>query len=227
MLEKDIPKFYLDILKEFEELIPDMKKIKIDSFGAGERISPEYSISDELLFKLIDTSGPHHSGMPGHLYSEDWGKDKLLEDKNNTVIDTLNVMEKLGSSLMCRRHALLTLYPPGGYIGWHHNGNIPGRNLLFSWSENGDGLFRLYNNKLKNFEDYPDSPGWNVKSLKFYGHLEAEQTGFSWHAMATNCFRFSVAFLLSDQFNKEPTQVQEVLEDDLKLKNKSLNGVWF
>ena len=228
MVEKDIPKFYLDILKEIESFIPDMKKIKVQAEKSPTPpISAEYSISNELLFELVNSSGPWHSGMPGYLNSDDWGTGKILEDENETVINTLKLMEKIGSSVMSRRSVLMTLYPPGGYIGWHHNGNVPGRNLLFSWSETGDGLFRLYNNKLDNFEEYPDSPGWNVKSLKFYSHIEAEETGYSWHAMATNCFRFSFSFLLSDTFNDDHIMIQELIEDDLKLKNKSLNGAWF
>ena len=45
--------------------------------------------------------------------------------------------------------------------------------------------------------------------------------------MATNCYRFSFSFLLSDTFNEDHIMIQELIEDDLKLKNKSLNGAWF
>ena len=128
---------------------------------------------------------------------------------------------------MCRRSTLITCYPPGGYIGWHHNGNVPGRNILFSWSETGDGIFRLYNDKLKNFEEYPDSPGWNVKSMRFYSHIESEETGYSWHSMSTNCLRFSIGFLLTDENYFDRPDVMDVLKEDVGLVNKSLNGAWF
>ncbi len=228
MVEKDIPKYYLDILKDIEKYIPDIKNIKVNKtdFGLHE-IAPEYSVSEELLSDIIESSGPWHSGKPGYLKSIDWTNGKLKEDKNNSIVNVIKIFEKLGASVMCRRPALMTLYPPGGYIGWHHNGDIPGRNILFSWSEKGDGIFRLYNNKLNNWEDYHDSKGWNVKSLKFYSHLEAKETGYSWHAMYTNCYRMSVAFVLTDELYIDRPEIEEMLKYDLKLTNKSLNGAWF
>lgn len=227
MVEKDIPKHYLNVLKEIESHIPELKKIKLKYDLPSPEFTPEYVTSNKFLFELINNSGPWHSGQPGHLYSTDWTISKLVKDDNNSVINITRLFEKLALSLMCRRPALSTLYPPGGYIGWHHNGDIPGRNILFSWSEKGDGVFRLYNNKLNNFEEYPDSPGWNIKSLKFYSHLESAETGYSWHAMRTNCFRLSFGFILTDELWNDSDQIHEVLEEDLQLKNKSLNGAWF
>lgn len=230
MIEKDIPEEYLTILKKIEKIIPNIasSEVHIKPKGISEQeISNDYAISNDFLFKLINSSGKWHSGMPGWLKSKDWNEGILKKDEGNYIITCFGLFKELGKKLMCRRTALSTLYQPGGYIGWHHNANVPGRNILFSWSENGDGIFRLYNDKLKNFEEYPDSPGWNVKSLKFYSHIEAEKTGFSWHSMSTNCLRFSVAFLLTDDSWEDGDQVNEVLKEDVGLVNESLNGAWF
>ena len=229
MIEKDIPEYYINVLKEIEQYIPTYAsdKVHITPKQIFPDMKPEYATSNEYLFELINSSGPWHSGMPGYMKSKDWNEGYLHRDPDNTVITILKLIKKLGKMLMCRRSTLITCYPPGGYIGWHHNGNVPGRNILFSWSETGDGVFRLYNNKLKNFEEYPDSPGWNVKSMRFYSHLEAEETGYSWHSMSTNCLRFSIGFLLTDDEYTDRPEVMDVLQEDVGLVNKSLNGAWF
>jgi hypothetical protein len=229
MIEQDIPKIYLDILKEIEKYISKIaSKDVIINNNQLSTISSNYSISDELLFKLINSSGKWHSGDPVYLkMKEIGGGGALIKDDNNYVLSCLDLLKKLGMILMCRRNSLSALYEPGGYIGWHHNGNIPGRNIIFSWSETGDGVFKLYNDKLEKMEVYNDSPGWSVKSLKFYSHLEAEKKGYSWHAMNTNCLRFTIAFLLTDQMYNYQDQIPEVIKYDLGLANKSLNGAYF
>lgn len=229
MIEKDIPEYYLNVLKDIEKLIPKFAddKVVITPKQNFPDMDPQHAISDEYLFELINSSGPWHSGMPGYIKSKDWDQGHLHRDPDNTAISLLKSIKKLGKMLMCRRSTLITCYPPGGYIGWHHNGNVPGRNILFSWSETGDGIFRLYNDKLKNFEEYPDSPGWNVKSMRFYSHIESEETGYSWHSMSTNCLRFSIGFLLTDENYFDRPDVMDVLKEDVGLVNKSLNGAWF
>ena len=60
---------------------------------------------------------------------------------------------KLASLVGARRSPLCQHYPPDGYVAWHHNANIPGRNIIFSWSETGAGISRIYGDS-KEIEEY-------------------------------------------------------------------------
>jgi len=64
-------------------------------------------------------------------------------------------------------------YPPGGYMSWHDNFNAPGYNILFTWSEKGDGFFRWYDLKTGKIETMLDRPGWSAK-IGYYGGDDEE-----------------------------------------------------
>ena len=36
-------------------------------------------------------------------------------------------------------------YPKDGYIAWHNNWNVPGYNVLFTYTETGNGYWRHIN----------------------------------------------------------------------------------
>ena len=41
------------------------------------------------------------------------------------------------------------MYPPGGYISWHNNANASAYNLVFTWSESGNGYFKYIDGETK------------------------------------------------------------------------------
>ena len=45
----------------------------------------------------------------------------------------------LQHALFTKFNALTVLYPPDGFISWHNNCNAAAYNLVFTWSETGDG----------------------------------------------------------------------------------------
>ena len=93
---------------------------------------------------------------------------------------------------------LLSWYDEGGYVCWHHNADVPGRNILFTWSEKGNGVFKTYNERADIITEYEDQKGWVVKNNLFYGHHDAAKHGYSWHSMYTEGKRFSLAFRIND-----------------------------
>ena len=52
---------------------------------------------------------------------------------------------ELGSLLGIRFCALKMWYPKDGYIAWHNNWNVPGYNVLFTYTETGNGYWRHIN----------------------------------------------------------------------------------
>lgn len=105
---------------------------------------------------------------------------------------------KLQNTLGCQSNALCMLYPDDGYIGWHHNGNAPGYNVLFSYSQDGDGYFKYYDKEKDKIIYMQDNPGWNVK-CGYYPDERREPDRVYWHAAATKKARLSVAFIINNR----------------------------
>ena len=59
-------------------------------------------------------------------------------------------------------------YPPGGHMSWHDNRMAWGYNIMFTWSEKGDGSFMYWDNKTEEIVEVPDVPGWSTK-VGYYG----------------------------------------------------------
>lgn len=76
--------------------------------------------------------------------------------------------------------ALLSYYPPGGFVGWHTNYDANAYQILFTWSENGDGYFEYYDKKTDEIVRIQDVPGWQCRH--YYFGAEAEEDLHCWHA---------------------------------------------
>lgn len=121
---------------------------------------------------------PHHyNGTHPDEYQKTWSNlDATLK-------------EELGLS----SSALSTLYPPNGFIGWHNNANASAYNLIFSWSENGDGWFRYIDPVSGEEITVQDEKGWNLKA----GHFGQYGSGdVVYHCARTNCYRMTLSYVL-------------------------------
>lgn len=76
--------------------------------------------------------------------------------------------------------ALLSYYPPGGFVGWHTNYDANAYQILFTWSENGDGYFRYYDKVKDEIVTIQDVPGWQCRH--FYFGAEQEPDLHCWHS---------------------------------------------
>lgn len=94
-----------------------------------------------------------------------------------------------------RHNALTAFYPPGGYISWHNNANAPAYNLIFTWSETGDGHFKYVDPASKEVVVMQDSPGeWTCKAA-YFGHYNEPERLF-YHAASSDCWRCTISFTL-------------------------------
>lgn len=102
---------------------------------------------------------------------------------------------KMTTELGLELSVLSTLYPPQGFIGWHNNANASAHNLIFTWSENGDGWFKYIDPKTQELITVPDEKGWNLKA----GHFGEYGSGdVVYHAARTNCYRLTLSYVLGD-----------------------------
>ena len=108
-------------------------------------------------------------------------------------------LKKLDEELIAwsgsRNNAVKMLYPKGGYMGWHHNANASGRNLLLSWSKEGKGYFRYQDPITKEIVTMYDTPGWTCKA-GYYGRFD-EPEKIYWHcAWAEPEERFTLGYII-------------------------------
>ena len=152
---------------------------------------------------------------------QDENPDWLDQQDTKDLLDIYDeITFSIGASFV---QPLLTYYPEGGYIGWHHNADTPGQNIFFNWSRDGGGIYKTWNNLTKEFEYYPDNKGWTIKSHNYRGWNEVEEKGYSWHAMTTDSPRISVAFIIPGYETGLGDMIKELFEIT---GSPSTNGVY-
>ena len=125
---------------------------------------------------------------PEHYHGDD---PKYKED-----FDEVNRDLKIELGLNCS--TLSQLYPPKGFIDWHNNANASAYNLIFTWSEKGDGWFKYVDPKTQEVVTVQDEKGWNLKA----GHFGTYGSGdVVYHAASTNCYRMTLSYVLGHDEN--------------------------
>ena len=141
----DIKNFdVLDILQDFRYTFMIKYDVtKTNTFINDDRNS-DYWCGDEFLnsIKL------NHDGSPDAARSYCLKPDHYEGDeKTDYCLDYISLDSRLKTELGVQYSALSQLYPPGGYIAWHTNENACAYNLIFTYSETGDGYFEYIDPK--------------------------------------------------------------------------------
>ena len=174
----------------------------------------DYYTDQEFLNKVI-AQGENHKGFPDVMLSYTGlmpfklGEEKPMKTPMGQAF--VDASSKLNSRLMevlsARVNTLNTVYPPGGFISWHNNANASGYNILFSWSETGDGCFKYWDIKKQEIITMQDVPGWQCKMGYFGPYFKPDTVCY--HSAKTNCWRISVAYVFAEADNFW----KEVIED--------------
>ena len=77
-------------------------------------------------------------------------------------------------------------------MGWHTNWNANAYQVLFTWSETGDGYFRYWDLEKQEMVHVPDVKGWHCRHY-YFGHLN-EPDKHCWHAAYAGCPRITLAY---------------------------------
>lgn len=180
---------------------------------------------DEIMKK-----GAAHEGYPeaGFFYQlkvqqMKWRKNARINTKfqEKFIAAQTKFNQDLMSELGMRRNCLLVAYPEEGFIGWHNNSNAPGYNLIFTFSEKGDGYWENYNGGTEEFERIQDVPGWQCKA-SYFGHWgdvnndPASKRNIVWHTAKTfDSWRMTCSYLFDLQ-SKDwwEDSVQVIKEND-------------
>lgn len=225
---KDIPlknDEFLDILHDAASLASE-ERIRKQAKETQKRrkLDREWYIGDEYKKKIIEM-GRMHDGFPesmdGIPICPNHGRPKDDEEIINQVglelsSKALDIDKRIQSFIGTRNNALFTVYPPGGYISWHNNANASGFNVLFTWSETGDGYWQHIDPVTKELITIPDVKGWQCKA-GYYGHY-GEEDKVLYHCAVADCWRMTIAFV----FNREDSgrQMAEMALEDISTSYK-------
>lgn len=204
----------LDTLEQLGEYLYDLDEERMQIKNRREN-SPTWkeAICDDYLNEYRKSIRP---GPPWHQKIWDLVLDLRTRERHKKVSE---LCANLGKRIGARKQALSSIYPPGGFLGWHHNADVPGRNIIFTWSKTAKGMFRYKRSvpegKMLKY-DIPDHIGWNVKSFDWFGHKEVSRTGYSWHCAGTEGLRCTIAFVIHSNAMSDM-----LLEEDFNLHSWS------
>lgn len=167
----------------FEQKIADTVNMR------EKTLDTSYAVSQEYLDIL--RARPDNIGFPEETYGADFRN--VHEYDTNVYFERVKQLDKvLMDFIGSRNSALKMYYPPGGYIGWHNNANAPGYNILFTYSETGEGDFRYIHPQTGELVILPDKKGWSCK----VGYYDVVEGNPLWHAAWTNCNRLNWAYII-------------------------------
>lgn len=162
----------------------------VNRLPEGGQVSPEYLCGEEYL-KFMQNKKV--DGFPEITNGVDLNQWVPPQQELRSALKKLD--EDLLTWSGCRNNAVKMLYPKGGFMGWHHNANAAGQNLLLSWSKEGKGYFRYQNPVTKEIVTMKDEPGWTCKA-GYYGRWN-EPDKIYWHcASAEPEERFTLGYII-------------------------------
>lgn len=198
---KFIPLNNTKLIKYLNNLIDgffDRKDIQLNLSRlkpSTDQLQPSrYSCSDEYLYEAFKHKVNDY-GFPRSSLGTGMGKN-AYEHGFEAYITTLDKISKVGMFLGTPRNALTMIYPNNGFIGWHHNGNAPGYNILMTYSQDGDGYFKYFDKTKNQIVEMKDPVGWSVK-VGYYPDERTETDRVYWHCAATKKARMSIAWVLN------------------------------
>ena len=166
----------------------------------------------------IMSRGSIHDGFPenGNYYSFKTDHKSAGKSLTTKVIENYTTFnEELQIKLCTRGNGLCAMYPPKGFISWHNNANASTYNLIFTWSETGDGYFKYIDGYTGKEMTIQDRKGWQCKA-GYFGAYDEEPEKLLYHSASTDCWRITVAYL----FNREEISIglQEDVIEEIKFK---------
>ena len=185
----------LSILEDFRYTYRELyqpEKTNNCLFPEMKGMADHYTGEDEM-WRIIDM-GEEHDGAAStsvcYAIKPDHYNGTHPEEYSKTWI---NLNTSLTEELGVQHSALSTLYPPQGFIGWHNNANASAYNIIFTWSEHGEGWFKYVDPKTQEVITIQDEKGWNLKA----GHFGIYGSGdVVYHSAKTDCYRMTLSYTL-------------------------------
>lgn len=205
-------KYLLGILNGFIDEFMQIERGEKLMLGSKKHTA-EYACSTEYLEvmqnKKVDGFPETTWGTDLHLNLADLISRRRVTQEFGRVVEDMD--RELLSWTGSRFNAVKMYYPKTGYMGWHHNANCPGYNILLSWSKDGTGYFRYQDPITKEIVTMNDTPGWTCK-VGYYGAWH-ETDRIYWHcANAEHEERLTLGYVIPHE------GMWEDMVDDIQTK---------
>ena len=171
---------------------------------------------DEII--AMDTN---HEGFPDSVHGYSLKSDRIEFVKGNNP-ENANYIAKFSELntelchiLSSKNNALAQLYPPDGHISWHNNANASAYNIIFSWSETGDGCFKYVDGHTGNEVVMQDVKGWQCKA-GYFGAYQEPWYKRVYHAAETDCWRMTISYIFNRSDMSHGLQdeiIEEIMSD--------------
>jgi hypothetical protein len=184
------------------EILPIKNKIVLKSLDS---IS-EYIFNNNDIMKKVENISIERGNLDPtsdeYLYQECFknpDRDYSFAEFQN-VLDLLKSQDdKLHFKINSLKHylqlndvSIAALYPKHSTLSWHTNEGSAGAGILFSYSVDGDGCFRYYDNDKNVIVDIKDAKGWQAK-IVYYTNPKSIHHSL-WHCAKTGNYRLSVGY---------------------------------
>ena len=204
----------LKILNNISELIKSIDLENVRNYPKDEIV--ENWVSEDYLNTIL-RQGRDHVGFPEMIRGFQLAPEHFSYTDLSRQIQICKEAEKNTNDLCswtgAHRRALSCVYPPGGFISWHNNHNASGYNVLFTWSDTGEGQWEHIDPVSKEHVIIKDIPGWQCK-YGYYGSWDDGPEKLLYHAARTECLRTTVAFV----FNRDESgkRMAEMLIEEIE-----------
>jgi hypothetical protein len=186
LLSSITDEFYSGVVKDLVFSLPEQK----------DKLNPNFHpCSDEYLFEAFKHPVSEY-GFPRAVLG--LGMNNASQQIWDKVESVRKKAARIGNFLGTPVNALIMSYPDNGYIGWHHNGNAPGYNVLLTYSQDGDGNFSYWDYNTKSIVRLQDQPGWNVR-VGYYPNERKEPNRVFWHMAETKKQRVTLAWVMHNK----------------------------
>ena len=178
-----------------------------------------YYTSREYLLDCLSRGQVGLVGPPDRYFAQPISK-MVREDKEMWGDFMQKVKYDFAAELGAHTSALLSYYPPGGFVGWHTNFDANAYQVLFTWSETGDGFFEYYDKQKDEIIKIPDVPGWQCRHYYFGAGHETDL--HCWHAAYTECQRITLAYKfvnngsVDNPEDAQARQLRDMLIEDIE-----------
>lgn len=157
-------------------------------------------VTTDYMNRLIEKDH-RHVGFPESMRGLEISEEALRKPEFFHFRDPIRkILFEVTSFIGARNNALTAFYPADGYIGWHTNWNASGYNLIFSFSEKGNGFFKYLDPETKEIVKMVDPAAeWTCKA-GYFGSYKEKDNHF-WHAAESNgSTRLTFSYIIPDEF---------------------------
>lgn len=181
-----------------------------------DKSNGEFFCSEEYLTECL--SRDILVGVPDRHFAQPISK-MVREDPEKWKSYMQRVKYDFAAEIGAHTSALLSYYPPGGFVGWHTNYDASAYQVLFTWSKSGNGYFRYRDNDTGEIVSIQDKAGWQCRH--YYFGPEDEPENLCWHSAYAGEDRITLAYKFcgygrNDPRDQQARDLRDLLIEDIE-----------